>query len=238
MAYERALRERSIGEGPTEKVMASASLSGSARHRAPNGLKERSGSRVIRSAVTIKAWLEQTPSVDAVRPCHCVACQTASRPVGACLAVHGQGVVRRQARGLLEEDGEPGVWEITARKYECQRCGAVMTVLPRGMLAGRQYTGSSIALSLWLWLVLGLPDVVVRARVCAWRVSGQSGARGWAQLYRWVRDAGRLFVLPRPIGSTQSARQAAVAAVMMLRALAPPTSTSESAQVFAGALSS
>lgn len=193
---------------------------------------------MIRSAVAIKSWLEQTPSVDAVRPSHCVACGTASRPVGACLAVHGQGVVRRQARGLLAEDGEPGIWEILARKYECQRCGAVMTVLPRGMLAGRQYTGSSIALSLWLWLVLGLSDVAVRARVGAWRVRGQSGARGWAQLYRWVRDAGRLFVLPRPIDSTLTARKAAVVAVMMLRALAPPTSTSASSQVFMGALSS
>jgi Zn ribbon nucleic-acid-binding protein len=41
-------------------------------------------------------------------------------------------------------------WSFAVRRYECQRCGAVMTVVPAGMLARRQYSASSIALTLHL----------------------------------------------------------------------------------------
>ena len=41
--------------------------------------------------------------------------------------MHGQGLLERQVRGVLEVDGEPGVVAIAVRRYECQRCGAVMT---------------------------------------------------------------------------------------------------------------
>jgi type II secretory pathway predicted ATPase ExeA len=42
--------------------------------------------------------------------------------------------MQRQVRGVLEVDGEPGVYTLEARRYECQRCGAVITVVPAGML--------------------------------------------------------------------------------------------------------
>jgi hypothetical protein len=106
--------------------------------------------------------------------------------VGGRLVVHGQGMLERQVRGVLEVDGVPGVVAIAVRRYECQRCGAVMTVVPSGMLARRQYSASSIALALHLWLVVGLPDRQVHQRVGAWQVRGRCG-RGWAQLYRWAR---------------------------------------------------
>ena len=70
------------------------------------------------------------------------------------------------------------------RRYECQRCGAVMTVVPAEMLARRQYSAPSIALALYLRGVAGRPDREVRRCVCAWRIRGRNG-RGWAQLYRW-----------------------------------------------------
>jgi transposase len=190
---------------------------------------------LIRTAVAIKSWIAQTPSVDEVRPVRCAGCGAASRPVGGALNVHGQGLMQRQVRGVLEVDGEPGVYSLEVRRYECQRCGAVMTVVPAGMLARRQYSASSIALALHLWLVVGLSDRVVRGHVCAWRRCGRS-ARGWAQLYRWARQAASLFALPRP-APPGSAGVIAHHVLTMLRALAPAALSSGplAHQVFEGA---
>jgi hypothetical protein len=189
---------------------------------------------VIRAAVAIKAWIAQTPSVEEVRPTHCAGCGASSRPVGGSLNVHGQGLVARQVRGVLDVDGEPGVHVLAARRYECQRCSAVMTVVPAELLARRQYSGSSIALALHLWLVVGLADRVVRDRVCAWRARGRS-ARGWVQLYRWADQAARLFALPRPV--PPDGARAVRHVLAALRALAPVAlgAAPIAQQVFAGA---
>jgi hypothetical protein len=149
--------------------------------------------------------------------------------------VHGQGLTSRQVRGVLDVDGEPSVHVLEVRRYECQRCGAVMTVVPAELLARRQYSGPSIALALHLWLVVGLADRVVRDRVCAWRLRGH-GARGWAQLYRWARQATRLFALPRPVpadGGATTVRHVLTA----LRALVPVSLSTAplTHQLFAGA---
>jgi hypothetical protein len=125
--------------------------------------------------------------------------------------------------------------EIAARKYECQRCGAVMTVVPAGVLATRQYSAPSIALAMYLWLVEGLSDIAVRERVCAWRVRGRSGGRGWAQLYRWVRAAPSLFALPRPVRLAGSARESAGRVLAAVTALGPPRRVAMPSRLFAGA---
>jgi transposase len=138
--------------------------------------------------------------------------------VGKPLLVHGQGLLQRQVRGVLEVDGEPSVVAIAVRRYECQQCGAVMTVVPAGMLARRQYSASSIALALHLWLELGWSDRHVRQRVCAWRLRGRS-ARGWAQLYRWTRQAASLFRLPRLVPAQRSANETARRVLLALRSL-------------------
>jgi transposase len=195
-------------------------------------LRNRNKNSVIRAAVAIKSWIAQIPSVDEVRPARCAGCGAASRPVGRCLVVHGQGLLQRQIRGVLEAEGEPGVVAIAVRRYECQRCRAVMTVVPAGMLARRQYSASSIALALHLWLVVGLSDRLVRIRLCAWQVRGRSG-RGWAQLYRWARSAASLFGLPH-IGSAAGATQRVL---ITLRAMAPVALSASpiALQVFEGA---
>lgn len=191
---------------------------------------------MIRSAVTIKSWIAQTPSVEEVRPAQCAGCGAASRPLGAPLVLHGQGLLRRQVRGVLEVDGAPGVVVLAVRRYECQRCGTVMTVVPAGVLARRQYSASSIALALYLWLVVGLSDRQARRRVCAWQVRGRSD-RGWAQLYRWTRRVASLFVLPRMMATAGSAKDIALRVLIALRSLAPVAlHTSPIAlQVFEGA---
>lgn len=140
--------------------------------------------------------------------------------MGGRLVVHGQGMLERQVRGVLEVDGEPGVVAIAVRRYECQRCGAVMTVVPSGMLARRQYSASSIALALHLWFAVGLSDRQVHQRVGAWQVRGRCG-RGWAQLYRWGRQTASLFGLPRPASGSVSTSETATRVLATLRALAP-----------------
>lgn len=143
--------------------------------------------------------MQRVPSVDEARPTHCVGCRAPGRPVGQRVVLHGQGTVERQIRGVLSIEDEPGITVIRARRYECQECFAVITVLPSGLLAGRSYSAPSIALALFLWIVDGLSSPTVRARVCAWR-AGAAGARGWPQLSRWMRAADALFPLSRPPG--------------------------------------
>jgi hypothetical protein len=175
---------------------------------------------LICTAVAIKAWITKTPSVDEVRPARCTGCGLASRPVGGSLVIHGHGLLERQVRGVLEVNGEPGVVVVVVRRYACQSCGAVMTVVPAGMLARRQYSGPSIALALHLWLAGGLPDRLVRQQICAWQVRGDND-RGWAQLYRWGRQAASLFALPRKVASLNSPYEVARGVLSTLRALSP-----------------
>jgi hypothetical protein len=191
---------------------------------------------VIQSGVGIKVWMSGPPGVAEARPATCVGCGAASCPVGERLRVHGQGRVARQLRGPLTVGGVAELVTILARKYECQDCGAVMTVVPCGVLPGRLYTGQAIALALWLFALEALSGVAVRSRVSPWRVTGRSGRRGWAQLYRWVRDAGRLFRTVRPIAENVP-HDVVQRVLWSLVAMAPAglVATSDVARVFAGA---
>jgi len=150
--------------------------------------------------------------------------------------LHGHGLLARQVRGVLEVGEPAGVVVLRVRRYACQLCRAVMTVVPAGMLARRQYGGSSIAYALYLWLLTGLSDRCVRDRVCAWHVRGHS-ARGWVQLYRWSREATRLFALTRPVAVVGEVHDSARRVLSVLQALAPPALQSSPAaeQIFAGA---
>ena len=191
---------------------------------------------MIWTAVTIKAWIAQIPSVDEVRPTRCVGCGSASRPVGGRVALHGHGLLHRQVRGVLELHGQPCVFAISVRRYACRSCGAVMTVVPAGMLARRLYSASSIALALYLWLVAGLSDREVRGGVCAWQLRGCND-RGWAQLYRWTRQATHLFELPRRVVVTETLHDVARRVLITLRSLAPVSMSAApiALQIFEGA---
>jgi len=201
--------------------MASASLDGNPLAIVLRAvLRTQSDGRVMRAAVGIKAWMAKTPCVDEVRPTRCAGCGAASRPVGARLVVHGHGLLVRQVRGVLAVGEQPGVFAIAVRRYACQLCRAVMTVVPAGILARRQYSGPSIAWALHLWLIAGLSDRLVRTQVCAWQVRGCS-PRGWAQLYRWADRAVSLFALPRLVSDLIDSREAARRVLTTLRAMSP-----------------
>ena len=99
----------------------------------------RSSSGIVQSVIDVKRWQADLPSVDAVRPGSCPACSVASRPPGGGLRVHGHGLRSRDLWGPLEVGGTPVETEVQGRRYECQACGAVVLVVPRGVLARRRY---------------------------------------------------------------------------------------------------
>lgn len=196
----------------------------------------RSSERICRSALGVKAWLTEMPSVSAVRPGRCPGCGAASRPEGGNLVVHGDGTRERQVWGPAAAHGPPTITTIRARRYECQRCGACVLVVPREILKRRLYAAPAIGLALALWALLGLTQALVRVRVSPFAVVGAASANRWITLRRWARDASghRLFAMRRASPATFTLRQHAERAAAMLQALAPaglPVTES----VFAGA---
>jgi hypothetical protein len=99
--------------------------------------------------------------------------------------LHGHGVVERQIRGPPSPDAAPAVVVVHARRFRCQACSAVMTVVPREVLAGFWYAAPAIALALMLHGIEQRSARAVRGRVCAWP---SGGAVGWPTLRRWARS--------------------------------------------------
>ena len=186
--------------------------------------EDRSTLRIVQSGRDVKSWRRHLPSPDEVRPAWCPVCGAASRPHGARLQVHGHGLRERQQRGPLDPDGPAVVIVITARRYRCCGCGAVLLVVPCGMLPGRHFSAGAIAWALALFGIEGLPARTVRARASPWRVVGATAAAGWTALRRWVRAArqGRLFAHVRAAPASWTCRQHAARIATTLAARAPP----------------
>jgi hypothetical protein len=189
--------------------------------------KDRSKTGIIQSAVDVKSWLRRLPSVDEVRPAHCVLCGVASRCPGEALMLWGHGLRERLVYGPLTPDGEPQDAVVRARRFLCRTCHGVLLVVPRGVVAGRRYAGAVIAWALALFGVVGLPPDEVRRRCSPDRVVGYAAAGRWATLRRWARAVrhGRLFACAhvRWSAADQTPRQIAARAAQTLAAYAPPT---------------
>lgn len=157
-------------------------------------------------------------------------CSAAGQPHGANLVVHGDGTRHRQIRGPETADGKPVIGTVRVRRYECQRCGTCMLVVPRELLPRRMYTASAIALALALWAIVGMTETGVRARVCPHAVIGTSAYGKWATLRRWARDTrdGCLFGSGRAPPAEFTLRKHAERAAAALLALAPRASLSSS----------
>jgi hypothetical protein len=139
--------------------------------------------------------------------------------------LHGHGTRERQLRGPGDLDGASTTVVITARRYRCIGCGAVIVVVPREVRAGRLYSVRAIALALALWGLAGATAAEVRQRICPAAIVGHAAAAGWATLRRWARAVarGELFPsVPRP-GASAALRSAAASAAAALAALADPT---------------
>lgn len=87
----------------------------------------------------------------------------------------------------------PTTQTLRCRRYRCTACGAVLTVVPRGVCPRRHYGYAAIALALALWLVVGEPVREVRRRVCAWQLT-HAHVGVWPALRRWRRALGEHFV--------------------------------------------
>ena len=152
-------------------------------------------------------------------------CEVVSWPLGAGLGLWAHGVRQRQQRGPLEPGGKPQTVVFDARRYLCIHCGAILLVVPKGVVPRRHYAGSAIALSLALWALLGLCITEVRERVSPWQVVGAAACGNWASLRRWAEAIrrGALFAKVRSCPAEFSLRQVAERAAATLSAEAIPS---------------
>jgi hypothetical protein len=132
-----------------------------------------------------------------VRPTRCPACGAASHPVGAGLTLHGHGLRERQVRGLRAPFGHPSLLAILARRYACQRCGAVLLVVPAAIGARCLFDLATIAFALARWCADGVASRAVRGEVSPLPFVGDSARRSWSQLRRWARRAAEILRPPR-----------------------------------------
>jgi len=197
-------------------------------------MRRQSGAGIVYSAIDVKKWAVEIPSVDAVRPGCCSRCGAASRPSGAGVVLVGHGVRERQIRGPATSQGEPEIRVIVVRRYRCRLCGGLTTVLPRGLTARRHYSASAIGLSLCLYGMRRLSMGEARQRVCTWPIGFET--ERWTTLPGWIAavEDGRLFPGVRPCPPGFTVRERAERAAAMLCALALSAGLIE-AQVFEGA---
>ena len=160
--------------------------------------------------------------MDEVRPGRCPACAAPSRPAGEPVGLHGHGLRERHHWGPVELGAAAVLVGILARRYQCQGCGAVVMVVPRGIVRRRLYSASAIALALALYGVAALAPGEVRRRVSPLQIVGATAAAGWASLRRWSRAvrAGRLFPVVRALPAEATLRQVAARAATTLAAYA------------------
>ena len=183
---------------------------------------DRSDLRIVRAGLDVKDWVARQPTVGEVRPGRCPACEAPSRPAGGNLGLHGHGLRERDQWGPGEFGDVPAVIGILARRYRCRGCGAVIVVVPRGVVRRRLYSAGAIALALAAWAVSGQTPAAVRARVSPHRIVGPTAATGWASLRRWARAVRvcRLFSVVRASPESATLRQVAARAATTLAAVA------------------
>jgi hypothetical protein len=196
--------------------------------------RRQSGAGIVYSAINVKNWAEKSPSADRVRPASCSRCGAASRPPGEPLVLVSHGLRERQVRGPAGPSDEPETRVVRVRRYRCQRCGGLTTVLPRGLTARRHYSASAIGLALCLHGLRGLSVGETRQRVCTWPVGFET--ERWTTLASWVVAIrqGRLFPRVRPAPPGASLRSRAERAAATLCSLSLSVGGVE-AQVFEGA---
>jgi hypothetical protein len=155
----------------------------------------------------------------------CVVCDAAARPTGGGLWLHGHGLRWRQVRGPRAPGDPPRDCVIQARRYECQRCHAVLIVVPCEIAPRRHYAATAIALALALYGALGQSHAEVRAAVSSDGVVGVCAERRWCTLARWIDAVAEraLFSALPPMSTAQCRRAIAGRAAMSIGAHAPPS---------------
>lgn len=173
-------------------------------------MKRRSTQRIVQSIIDVKSWLHDPPSVDAARPRTCAACGASREALGDRLHIHGHGMRERLVSGPSAPEEAPAERVVACRRYQCQRCHAVLLVVPRGVVARRRFAAQAIVFALALY-GLGAPLAKVRDLVNPQRIVGEAAQGDWAQLRRWTRAArdGALFANASRCPKHETLRQAA-----------------------------
>jgi hypothetical protein len=188
-------------------------------------LKNRSHGSVIQSALDLKSWIAQMPTVAEARPAACPGCKAASCPFGGRIQLQGHGLRDRQVRGPPGPGEEAAVIVIAGRRYRCVCCCAVVLVVPREVLPRRQYSAAAIGLAFALWGLMHATAEAVRLRVSPARALGFDAMTGWVTLRRWAKAvrARRLFVSVPAAGPSSTLREVAALAATALAANADST---------------
>jgi len=184
----------------------------------------------------VNLWAENPPGVRVARPPLCVECEAPGVCASGKIVLHGHGLRLRSLRGPSEAEGAPGVVELLLRRYECQRCMAVLTVGPRGLLPWRRYSAQAIGLALFLWGLLGQTDPAVRERTCPVLDHGLSRPERWTTLRRWGRAIRDGALWPgTSVDRSWTLRECAERVARGLKARGALDSGSDEARVFHGA---
>jgi len=176
--------------------------------------------RVVYSTLDVKSWMGALPSAADVRPATCRCCGTPGEAVGERVALQGHGVRWRTQTGPDAVDGVPFDDEVPTRRYRCLACGAVITVLPAGLLPRTRYRPTAVVLALALWALSGLASVAVRRRMAPQGTPSQEAKRGWPSLRRWARQAWTWWGLRVPASGSASTRERVEALLQRLAARA------------------
>jgi hypothetical protein len=123
---------------------------------------------------------------------------------------------------------------LLVRRYLCRSCGAVLSVVPRQVLARRHFAAGAIGMALFLFGRLRASAADAARRVGSWA----TGPSAWRTLRRWIAaiDAADLFRAVRRAPVGWPPRRRAERAAMTLCALVPEAyAPDEVARVFAGA---
>jgi hypothetical protein len=180
--------------------------------------------RTIRSKIDVARWLLRTPTVDEVCPSHCPICGAAARPPGGKRGLHGHGLRDRQLHGPPKPMEPPRDAMVPARRYLCQHCPTVLTVVPAETVPRRHYMATAIAFALGLFGIAGRSQVEVREQVSTARVVGAAVKRRWVTVSRWI-DAvhtRELFEAVPAMPSDLPRREVAARAAMAIGAHPPP----------------
>ena len=183
-------------------------------------MKDQSESRI--DAQAAKSKRAKRAECDAMRPPCCPKCKTPSRPPGGGVQVQGHGERGHTQRGPRAIEQPPAEWSVGVRRYKCKKCGATVTVAPRGVVPRRLYPGRSIGLALTLYGLLKQSAVSVRKAIAP-TASARDPAEAapWSTLLRWAQEAkaGTLFVEGRACPAEFTLREAAERAATTLLAL-------------------
>lgn len=169
----------------------------------------------------VKLWAKCPPSVGAVRPARCPVCGAPGASAHGPVGLHGHGLRIRTLLGPLAPGEPPQRTVLWLRRYQCQRCGALVMAAPRGLLPRRRYGAVAIALALSLWGTTRLPGHRVRDKVSPRPSVGNEALHGFQSLRRWARQVGAMWPFLRIQGASSDARARARQATQQLAAWSP-----------------